>query len=41
VLEWSPANLFLLHLRTNLGNDAHYTLELFLWLARNNGPQRT
>jgi hypothetical protein len=24
----------------NLGNDAHYTLELFLWLARNNGAQR-
>ncbi|KAF9146472.1 hypothetical protein BG015_011587 [Linnemannia schmuckeri] len=24
----------------NAGNDAHYTLELFLWLARNNGAQR-
>ncbi|KAG0272477.1 hypothetical protein BGZ95_011767 [Linnemannia exigua] len=24
----------------NAGNDAHYTLELFLWLARDNGSQR-
>ncbi|KAK3845553.1 MAG: hypothetical protein J3R72DRAFT_364552 [Linnemannia gamsii] len=24
----------------NAGNDAHYTLELFLWLARNSGSQR-
>ncbi|KAF9119557.1 hypothetical protein BGW39_000225 [Mortierella sp. 14UC] len=24
----------------NAGNDAHYTLELFLWLTRNNGLQR-
>ncbi|KAF9287077.1 hypothetical protein BGZ88_008767 [Linnemannia elongata] len=24
----------------NAGNDAHYTLELFLWLVRHNGTQR-
>ncbi|KAK3845572.1 MAG: hypothetical protein J3R72DRAFT_487714 [Linnemannia gamsii] len=24
----------------NAGNDAHYTMELFLWLARNIGSQR-
>ncbi|KAF9087926.1 hypothetical protein BGX29_000546 [Mortierella sp. GBA35] len=25
----------------NAGNDAHYTLELFLWLARNNGAKNS